>query len=65
MRYTADDKGILNNFAVEPTVYVAEYPMALPRHAALSAEEQRRYFFQGAAALLLVSVLVLTALAVS
>ena len=56
MRYTADEKGILNNFAVEPAVYVAEYP---------STQEQRRYFFQGAAALLLVSVLVLTALAVS
>jgi len=54
--YTTDDRGILNNYAVEPTVYVAEYP---------TAEEQQRYTFQGAVAILFVSFLVLTAFGVS
>ncbi|MFB2938220.1 photosystem II assembly protein Psb34 [Aerosakkonemataceae cyanobacterium BLCC-F154] len=54
--YTTDDKGILNNYAVEPTVYYAEYP---------SQEQQQRYLFQGAAAILFVSLLVLTAFGVS
>jgi hypothetical protein len=54
--YTTDDRGILNNYAVEPTVYYAEYP---------SEEQQQRYLFQGAVAILFVSLLVLTAFGVS
>ncbi|MGA9380925.1 MAG: ssl1498 family light-harvesting-like protein [Phormidium sp.] len=54
--YTTDDKGILNNYAVEPTVYYAEYP---------SQDQQQRYLFQGAVAVLFVSLLVLTAFGVS
>lgn len=54
--YTTDDRGILNNYAVEPTVYYAQYP---------SQEQQQRYLFQGAVAVLLVTLLVLTAFGVS
>lgn len=50
------DNGILNNYAVEPEVYFAAYP---------SLEQQQRYALQGAVATLLVSALVLVALAVS
>jgi hypothetical protein len=50
------DNGILNNYAVEPEVYFAAYP---------SSEQQQRYALQGAFATLLVSTLVLVALAVS
>jgi hypothetical protein len=56
MRYTTDDRGILNNYAAEPDVYFADYP---------SPEQQRKYFLQGAVALVFVSVMLLTALAVS
>ncbi|WP_143170960.1 photosystem II assembly protein Psb34 [[Phormidium ambiguum] IAM M-71] len=54
--YTTDDRGVLNNYAVEPTVYCAEYP---------SQEQQKSYLFQGAVAVLFVSVLLLTAFGVS
>ena len=54
--YTTDDRGILNNYAVEPAVYTAQYP---------TEDEQRRYLFQGAAAILFVSFLVLTAIGIS
>ena len=54
--YTVNEEGILNNYAVEPPVYFAEYP---------SVDQQQRYLFQGAVAILLVSSLILTALAVS
>ena len=54
--YTTDDRGILNNYAVEPPVYQAQYP---------TIDQQQRYLFQGAAAVLFVSLLVLTAFAVS
>jgi len=54
--YTVNEEGILNNYAVEPPVYFAEYP---------SVDQQQRYLFQGAVAVLLVSSLILTALAVS
>lgn len=50
------DNGILNNYAVEPEVYVATYP---------SSEQQQRYAFQGAVATLLVTGLLLVSLAVS
>lgn len=55
MRYTTDDRGILNNYAVEPAMYFAEYP---------NTDQQRRYTFQAAAAFLLVSLLLVTALGV-
>ncbi len=54
--YTTNEEGILNNYAVEPPVYFAEYP---------SVDQQQRYLFQGAVAVLLVSSLILTAFAVS
>lgn len=54
--YTTDDRGILNNYAIEPEIYYAEYP---------SLEQQRRYTFQGAIATLFVSFLLLMALAVN
>ncbi len=54
--YTIDDKGILNNYAVEPPIYYAQYP---------SPEQQQRYLLQGATAILFVSVLVLTAFGIS
>ncbi|HEY9296697.1 MAG TPA: ssl1498 family light-harvesting-like protein [Phormidium sp.] len=54
--YTSDDKGILNNYAVEPAVYYAEYP---------SQDQQQHYLFQGAVAVLFISLLVLTAFGVS
>jgi hypothetical protein len=54
--YTIDEQGKLNNYAVEPTVYAAAYP---------HLEEQRRYFFQGAIAVLFLTSVLLTAFAVS
>ncbi len=56
MYTTTDDRGILNNYATEPDMYYAVSP---------SLERQRQYLFQGALAILFVSSLVLTALAVS
>lgn len=56
MRYTTDDRGILNNYAAEPAIYFAEYP---------SDQQQQRYAFQGAVAFLFVALTILTALAVS
>jgi hypothetical protein len=54
--YTVDETGVMNNYAVEPQLYFAEYP---------SPEQQRRYMFQGAVAVLLVAGTLFTALAVS
>lgn len=56
MYTTINESGLLNNYAVEPQMSYAEYP---------SPEQQRRYAFQGAVATLFVSLLLLTALAVS
>lgn len=56
MYTTANEEGILNNYAPETQIYYAEYP---------SQEQQRRYAFQGAIATLLVSFLLLTTLAAS
>ena len=56
MRYTADDKGILNNYAVEPAIYTAEYP---------SPEQQERFALQGAIAILVVALTIFTAFAAS
>jgi hypothetical protein len=54
--YTTNEDGILNNYAIEPTVYFATYP---------SLEQQQRYALQGAIAALLISFSILTAFAVS
>ncbi|MBD0304892.1 MAG: ssl1498 family light-harvesting-like protein [Tolypothrix sp. T3-bin4] len=56
MRYTTDDRGLLNNYAAEPAMYFAEYP---------SPEQQQRYALQAAAAILFVALTLFTALAVS
>lgn len=56
MRYTTDDRGILNNYAVEPAIYFAEYP---------SVEQQQRYALQGAIAIVFVALTILTAFAAS
>jgi hypothetical protein len=56
MHTTQDERGILNNFAVEPTLYFAEAP---------SVVQQRRYLIQGAVAMALVASLLGIALAVS
>ncbi len=54
--YTADETGVMNNYAVEPKMYFAVFP---------SPEQQRQYIVQGALAVLLVTATVLTAFAVS
>ena len=54
--YTTDTEGLLNNYAVEPTMYLAGYPFP---------ETQRRYAIQGAIATLFVALTILTALAIS
>lgn len=54
--YTVNEEGLLNNYAIEPTVTYAEYP---------AVYEQKRYALQGAIALLFVTMIVLTAFAVS
>jgi hypothetical protein len=56
MRYTTDERGILNNYAAEPGMYLAESP---------SSQQQRQYALQGLVAMLLVSLLVVTAFNVS
>jgi hypothetical protein len=52
--YTTNEEGLLNNYAVEPPVYYAEFP---------SPEQQQRYAFQGAIATILVTALVLVGFA--
>jgi hypothetical protein len=54
--YTTSNEGLLNNYAVEPTVYYAESP---------SEWQQQRYAFQGAIATLFVALTILTAISVS
>ncbi|MGA9380472.1 MAG: ssl1498 family light-harvesting-like protein [Phormidium sp.] len=54
--YTTNEEGFLYNYAAEPTIYFAEYP---------SQEQQQRYLFQGAVAVMFVTLLVLTAFGVS
>lgn len=54
--YTTNEEGLLNNYATEPAMYYAEFP---------SIDQQRRYAFQGALAILFVVTTLLTALAVS
>ena len=50
------DNGILNNYAVEPQPYYAEYP---------APEQQRRYLVQGAIAALFVTSLVMVSAVIS
>lgn len=54
--YTTDDRGILNNYAVEPEMYPAAYP---------SPEQQNQYALQGAIASLFVVALILVTFSVS
>lgn len=56
MTTISDEKGIINNFAKEPTMYYAEAP---------SSEEQRSYLLWGAIALVVVIASVSTAVLVS
>ncbi len=50
------DNGILNNYAVEPQPYYAEYPAPF---------QQRRYLVQGAIAALFVTSLVMVSAVIS
>lgn len=54
--YLVDDEGIINNYAIEPGMSLAEYP---------SPEQQHRYIFQGVIAILLVALTLMTAFTVS
>jgi len=54
--YTTDECGIMNNYAVEPDTYFAEYP---------SQEQQQRYASQAAFATLLVALVTFVAMSVS
>ncbi|MDX2243197.1 MAG: ssl1498 family light-harvesting-like protein [Leptolyngbyaceae cyanobacterium bins.302] len=54
--YTTDNEGLLNNYAVEPAVYYAEFP---------SEWQQQRYALQGAVAALVVALTIFTAISVS
>jgi hypothetical protein len=56
VRYIIDEQGKLDNFAIEPQVYVAEYP---------TPAEQRRYALQGAIAVVFVSALIFISFAIS
>ena len=51
-----EENGRLNNYAVEPKVYVAEYP---------ESDEQRRYIIQGAISALIVATVIVTSFLVS
>ena len=54
--YTVDETGVMNNYAVEPETYFAEYP---------SEEQQRRYMLQAGLATLLIATTFLIAFAAS
>jgi hypothetical protein len=54
--YTVDDEGMIDNYAIQPAMSLAEYP---------STQQQQRYIFQGAVAIVFVALTLLTALAVS
>jgi hypothetical protein len=56
MYTTINESGLLNNYATEPQLYVAEYP---------NQEMQNRYKLQAAFATLLVTTLILVAFGVS
>ncbi len=56
MYTTQLDNGALNNYAVEPKMYLSDYP---------AVYEQRRYLVQGALAALVVTATILVSFAVS
>ncbi len=56
MRYTEDETGLMNNFAVEPKIYQTEPP---------TGTEKRNYIILGSAAVTLVLGLFAVAAAVS
>ncbi len=56
MYTTTDERGILNNYAVEPKVTYEEYP---------AVYEKKRYIVQGALATLFVTAIVFVSFAVS
>jgi hypothetical protein len=56
MRYTTEEGGRLNNFAVEPKVYTAEPP---------TQNQKRNYIFLGIGALALVGSIIYVAIAAS
>jgi hypothetical protein len=56
MRYTKDDEGRINNFAVEPKIYSAEPP---------TPQEKRTYIIVGVVAAVLVTGLIFIATVVS
>lgn len=56
MPYTTEEGGLINNFAVEPKVYVAEPP---------SKKEQINYVIGGIAALVLVGGVIFLAVSIS
>ena len=56
MYTTQLDNGTLNNYAVEPSMYLSDYP---------AVYEQRRYIVQGAISTLFVAATVLISFAVS
>jgi hypothetical protein len=56
MRYTKDDDGRINNFAVEPKIYSAEPP---------TPQQQKTYVILGVVAAVLVTSLIVIATVVS
>jgi hypothetical protein len=56
MRYTTEEGGRLNNFAVEPKIYQAEPP---------TKAQQRNYLFLSVGALVLIGGLIFVAFSVS
>ncbi len=56
MYTTQLDNGTINNYALEPKMYLSDYP---------AVYEQRRYIVQGALAALVVTATVLISFAVS
>jgi hypothetical protein len=54
--YKVDDEGIVNNYAIEPDMSLAQYP---------SPEQQKVYVSMGGASILLVAITLLTSFAVS
>lgn len=56
MKYTTEEGGRLNNFAVEPKMYKAEPP---------TKSQQRNYLFLGIGAILLVGLMMFVAVSAS
>lgn len=54
--YTADDEGIINNYAVEPPMFAATYP---------NRKQQLRYVFLGAGAIVFLGMILLITFAIS